>query len=331
MPSTPSDRALVKAMLETGCTALDVPDVVRSISQATAYRMRRNWEVFGEVRKPREAYTVGRKRRITAGVLEDLVRLLSENPDLWQEEVQEYLELEHHVVVSRRTVGRAIRSIDFTRKVQTRVAAQRDEVARAAWRDDLRHIHADNMVFVDESACAEHTLWRRYGYSPRGTPAVDVRLKKRGTRWSVLPALTTEGYIDGATVVIQGSVTAEVYEVWLRDMLLPLLQRRSQDSGRIVYLVMDNCGTHRKQQVRSLCAAFAVVPLWLPTYSPDLNPIELTFHLFKHWLKRHRDDAPRYGDDDYQQRFSEYLHRGCRDFGAGVDFRELFQRCSCSV
>ena len=121
------------------------------------------------------------------------------------------------------------------------------------------------MVFVDESAASESTLWRRYGYSLRGTPAVDIRHKRKGIRWSILPVLGVNSYIDGLTCVIQGSVTADVYEGWLERLVLPYLLRQTEgDGGRTIYLVMDNCKTYRKAVVRELytrVTAGAVMPL----------------------------------------------------------------------
>ena len=57
------------------------------------------------------------------------------------------------------------------------------------------------MVYINESAVNERTLLRKYGYAPRGLPAIDVQLLKRSTRWSILPALIIDSYIEGALIV----------------------------------------------------------------------------------------------------------------------------------
>ena len=151
-----------------------------------------------------------------------------------------------------------------------------------------------------------------------------IRAKRRSTRWSVLPALSVDGFLPGLECVIEGSVTAHVFESWLRTYLLPAMN--AYPAPRSV-LVMDNCSTHRRDEVKALCAEHGVLPLWLPPYSPDYNPIELTFHLLKQWMKRHRDEAPEYGEEDYGVKFEEFLQRACREFGEGVDFKQLYARC----
>ena len=71
---------------------------------------------------------------------------------------------------------------------------------------------------------------------------------------------------------------------------------------------MDNCSTHRNLRVRRLCAERGVLLLYLPPYLPDYNPIELTFRLLKGWLRRHYEVAPRQGEEEYEQRFRDFLY-----------------------
>ena len=67
--------------------------------------------------------------------------------------------------------------------------------------------------------------------------------------------------------------------------------------------------------------------LFLPRYSPDFNPIELTFHLLKQWMKRFNDLCPSYGTDDYTTLFEAFLSLAVVEFGRTVDFEALFHRC----
>jgi len=65
---------------------------------------------------------------------------------------------------------------------------------------------------------------------------------------------------------------------------------------------------------------------YLPAYSPDFNPIEITFHLLKAWMKKHRTLAPVWGEEHYIQRFEEFLLTAIEGFQRGVDFRDIFRR-----
>lgn len=141
---------------------------------------------------------------------------------------------------------------------------------------------------VDESAACERTGWRKFGWSLRGAPCFTSAPVKRSERWSILPAITINGYLDG-TLIIQGSITAEIFMNWLESTVLPQLE-----IGMI--LVMDNASIHRVEGIAELCKRFFVQLEYLPPYSPDYNPIESSFSSLKAWIKRHSDEASHFSD-----------------------------------
>jgi transposase len=77
-----------------------------------------------------------------------------------------------------------------------------------------------------------------------------------------------------APVLFQGSVTAQVFEQWLREQLLPSLTQPS-------VLVLDNAAFHRPVVVTKLMEEAGHRVLFLPPYSPDFNPIEGDFAALK--------------------------------------------------
>ncbi|KAI5207242.1 hypothetical protein E4T38_03392 [Aureobasidium subglaciale] len=110
------------------------------------------------------------------------------------------------------------------------------------------------------------------------------------TRCSVLPALDINGYLPRTTLVVEGAVTQEIFEHWLETAVLPQCE---PFPGKRSVVVMDNCSTHHLKRIIDICSQAGVYLLYLPPYSPHLNPIEQSFHLLKQWLKRWRDLAPR--------------------------------------
>ena len=76
-----------------------------------------------------------------------------------------------------------------------------------------------------------------------------------------------------------GTMDAELFEAWFGGMLLPRLGR-----GQVV--VMDNASFHRKARLREIAAAHGCEILFLPPYSPDLNPIEKFWARLKATLRR---------------------------------------------
>ncbi len=87
--------------------------------------------------------------------------------------------------------------------------------------------------------------------------------------------------------VLDGPINGESFRIYVETELVPTLK-----PGDIV--VMDNLGSHKSRAVRQAIRAVGAKLLFLPKYSPDLNPIEQFFSKLKHWL---RHAAPRSRDE----------------------------------
>ena len=93
----------------------------------------------------------------------------------------------------------------------------------------------------------------------------------------MLASMSAEGM--GPTLAVEGSTTREVFEVYLEHFLVPALR-----PGQVV--VMDNLSAHKGGRVRELVEERGCEVLFLPPYSPDLNPIEEAFAKLKALLRR---------------------------------------------
>ena len=94
----------------------------------------------------------------------------------------------------------------------------------------------------------------------------------RRPRENVLAAHTRHAWL--ATLLLTGSVAAQVFEQWLTEQLIPSLTQPS-------VLVLDNAAFHRPRMVTELMERAGHRVLFLPPYSPDLNPIEGDFAAIK--------------------------------------------------
>lgn len=160
------------------------------------------------------------------------------------------------------------------------------------------------MVCVDESAACERIGWRKFGWSLKGAPCYTSAPLKRSERWSILPAITVNGYLEG-TLIVQGSIIGEIFMDWLEHTVLLQLE-----IGMV--LVMDNASIHRVEGVAELCEEFHIQLEYLPPYSPDYNPIESSFSCLKAWIKRHFDEASHYSD------FGEFLWKAVDEFNSNL-------------
>jgi len=231
---------MVASELRIGIEPLDVLDHYPEVGRATIYRISRSLRLLGTSYPPPSTH-LGRRRRITPFIEEDLVDLLSTRPTLYLDEIAYHLLVEHGVAVSEATISNTLRRISFSRKVTQRVAAQRNEAKRLEYYINLASYTAKQLVFVDESAANERTLDRKYGWAPKGFPAIDIKILHRSTRWSILPAYTVDGYPEN-TLITQGLVNGETFANWLEESVLP--QCMPFPGPRSV-LVMDNCSTHK--------------------------------------------------------------------------------------
>jgi transposase len=137
-------------------------------------------------------------------------------------------------------------------------------------------VDPSRLVFVDEMGV--HTsLAPLYGYSPKGER---VRLevpRNRGKNTTLLASITLGGM--GETMAVEGSTDRGVFEAYVEHALAPTLE-----SGQMV--VMDNLSAHKPKRVRELIEERGCEPIYLPSYSPDLNPIEEAFAKIKAMLRR---------------------------------------------
>jgi transposase len=137
-------------------------------------------------------------------------------------------------------------------------------------------VEPERLVFVDE--CGTHTsLAPLYGYAPRGERLRLSVPRKRGKNTTLLSSMTLGGM--GPSLAVEGATTARVFETYLKKVLAPSLKK-----GQIV--IMDNLGAHRPKRVRELIERRGCQLIYLPSYSPDYNPIEEAFAKIKNLLRK---------------------------------------------
>jgi transposase len=116
-----------------------------------------------------------------------------------------------------------------------------------------------------------------YGRSPRGERCLSAIPHGHWQSSTFLAALRQEQIT--APFLVDGPVDAEVFLVYLEQVLVPCLQAGDT-------LILDNLATHKVQGVEPLLRAKGVELRYLPPYSPDLNPIEPAFAKIKAHLRQ---------------------------------------------
>ncbi|CAN5681813.1 hypothetical protein BH24ACT21_BH24ACT21_06620 [soil metagenome] len=156
-------------------------------------------------------------------------------------------------------------------------ASERDEWKRADWRVTVAaQIDPERLVFVDEMG-ANTSLSPIYAYSLVGQRACCSVPRNRGKNTTLLSSMSAGGM--GPSLAVDGPTDRKVFEAYVERVLLPTLR-----AGQVV--VMDNLSAHKGERIRELIEERGCELLYLPAYSPDLNPIEEAFSKIKGLLRK---------------------------------------------
>jgi transposase len=151
------------------------------------------------------------------------------------------------------------------------VAAQRE-----AWRASQEALADRRLIFLDETGAATDMV-RLRGWGPIGERVLDHAPYGHWRTTTFLAGLTAEGLI--APFVLDGPMNQEIFTAYVLQVLVPALK-----PGDVV--ILDNLSSHKGVKARALIEAAGAELLFLPPYSPDLNPIEMAFSKLKELLRK---------------------------------------------
>jgi transposase len=137
-------------------------------------------------------------------------------------------------------------------------------------------LDAERLVFVDETG-AKTGMTRTHGYAPAGRRLVDAVPYGRWHTTTFVAALRAGGM--AAPLALEGALSGAAFVAYVEQVLVPELR-----PGDVV--VMDNLGSHKVAGVRRAIEGAGCRLLYLPAYSPDLNPIEQAFAKLKALLRQ---------------------------------------------
>lgn len=131
------------------------------------------------------------------------------------------------------------------------------------------------MIFIDET-WAKTNMTRLRGRAPAGERLLAKIPFGHWKTTTLIAALDSNGV--RCSTVVDGAVNGDVFESFVAQVLLPQLK-----PGDVV--ILDNLSSHRRASARELIESAGAQLLFLPPYSPDLNPIEMVFAKIKQLLR----------------------------------------------
>lgn len=221
----------------------------------------------------------GQRHGLNAEDLDVVAAHLKDKPDATLEELVEAFEARTQKKTSRAAMGRACDKLGQSRKKKSVSATEREtprvQKLREAFVARQKALDPKRLFFLDETG-TNVAMSRLYARAPRGERTKECQPRNRGTTLTLIAALTVGGLL--APMTVEGATDSLVFIAYVREILLPELQ-----PGDVV--VLDNVGAHKVPEVQRLIEEAGARLLFLPPYSPDLNPIEEAWSKVKSFLR----------------------------------------------
>ena len=161
-------------------------------------------------------------------------------------------------------------------KKKTLRASEQNDAVRATWREQMKHLLSQDLVFVDETG-SSIAMTPLYAYAPRGQRAIGKVPRNYGAIMTLIASLSTQGM--GEAFLLDGAADGAAFEIYVEQLLAPSLR-----PGQIV--ILDNLSIHQGPRVKQAIQARGCHLVFLPAYSPDFSPIEEAFSKVKTFLRR---------------------------------------------
>jgi transposase len=265
-------RQRIVAAVEAGEHSLRALAELFSVNLSTIVRLLQRFRTTGSVQpKP---HSGGRRPKLDAQATARLLEAVRQQPDSTLAELRDRVGVDCSIVA----VFRALKRNGITRKKKTRFAEERDsprvQEQRRVFCEDLATVDANHLVFVDESG-ATTAMSRTYGRAPAGE-RVQATVPGAWKNVTLISGMRRSGVI--APMALPGATDRQVFDAYVEQALVPELRR-----GDVV--VWDNLSPHKSASAIAAIEAVGARVMPLPTYSPDLTPIEEMFSKIKEGLR----------------------------------------------
>lgn len=282
-----SEDLRIKALdlIGTGMSISKVSATLK-ISRPTLYRWKKRLETTGST-APKKSMPPPQSSKIKDW------KKFQEFIDIHSDKTQKELALLWGNV-SPHTISRGLIKIGYTRKKKTYAYMERNEGECSLFREKLKNYKPEDIIYMDESGIDGNESYP-YGWCEKGERYQAKKPGKGRERLSIVGALCKENFF--APMVYQGYCTCKVIETWLEKFLLPKVK-----PGKVI--IMDNAPFHNSGKIRELIESAGCELLFLPVYSPDLNPIEHWWHKVKTAIRKelpkHNFDINKAADTAFQ-------------------------------
>ena len=182
---------------------------------------------------------------------------VSQHPDAYLKEIAQEFGCTDVAVLM------ALRRLKITRKKTTQ-HKEMDESFRQVFIERLKDMALEHLLYVDESGI-DKFLYREHARSPRGQKVISKVSGQKFSRVNIVAGICQGKWV--APLEYCGTTDSVLFEFWFENYLLKEVEEGST-------IILDNATFHKKSVLPDLAKRHNCEVLFLPPYSPDLNPIE---------------------------------------------------------
>jgi len=147
--------------------------------------------------------------------------------------------------------------------------------------EEIAKIPIENLLYMDESGMDDNEEIS-YGYSMKGDRCYGEKQSRRNKRTTFIATYSPVQKGLSSCFCFEGYTDANIFGIWIKECLLPNLKPD-------ITVVMDNASFHKKESLRELIESRGAKVKFLPTYSPDFNPIEKIWAQLKSKIKKYKE------------------------------------------
>lgn len=175
------------------------------------------------------------------------------------------------------------------------------KLLRKLYKEVIKQKNPDKIIFIDETGI-DISMTRYYGRASTNERVYDSVPYKEGKRKNIIGAMSNKGML--ASLVTEDTINGDVFLNYIEYILFPELL-----PGDIV--VMDNLPVHKVDGVRELIESIGAELLYLPPYSPDFSPIELSWSKIKTFLRKTKSRTSDALEEGICKAYEQILAKNC--------------------
>lgn len=269
---------IIKNLVQQGTNTKDIADVV-DMSPRSVQR----WIQKIQKEESLQSKKRGQKKATKESLREEIEMIVNDDCSLTLQGIAD--NLANQPIVSRSKICRELKEMGYSRK-RIKIMVEKSNSAEVIEERFIYSVHLTNIqdgsiVYLDETGFNLHTSYH-FGYAPVGANAIQTVPTNRGRNLSVLVAITVHGVLSFG--MQQNAYNTESMLEWINEFFIPYIENKNP------IVIMDNARFHHANVVRNTLTNAGCNVLYLPPYSPQLNPIEEVFSMVK---ARYRIIKPR--------------------------------------